>query len=330
MPRDRTTTVTGRPPLADPFAAAAATRPPGKGRPDDVLRRLELTITHRLDGMLHGDHLGLVPGHGSELGETRAYVAGDDVRRIDWNVTARMQEPYIRSTIADRELESWIVVDRSPSIDFGTAECEKTDLALAAAAAIGFLTDHAGNRIGSVLLEPTGERVFPARGGRAHLQSILHALAGAVRSDDGEVDLALSLRRLSSVIRRRGLIVVISDFLDDSDWERSLRLLAMHHEVLAVEIVDPRELDLPAVGMLSLVDPETGQVLRVNTSKASLRRQYAAAATEQRATIAASIRRAGAGHLSLSTDRDWVHDLVRFVALRRLRAAGPSAVRVAR
>lgn len=316
---------------SDPFAAASATRPGGRGRPDDILRRLELTITHRLDGLLHGDHLGLVPGHGSELGETRGYVAGDDVRRIDWNVTARMQTPYIRSTIADRELESWIIVDRSPSIDFGTADCEKADLALAAAAAIGFLTDHTGNRIGAVLLGPDGERVYPARGGRRHLQSILHALATAEPSKDGTtVDLAAGLKRLAPTLRRRGLVVVISDFIDAGDWERSLRVLAMRHEVLAIEILDPRELELPAVGRLSLVDPETGHTLQVDTSAARLRTRYAEAAAEQRAAIAGALRRAGAGHLQLRTDRDWVHDLVQYVARRRMHAAGPQAIRVSR
>lgn len=316
---------------SDPFAAASATRPGGRGRPDDILRRLELTITHRLDGLLHGDHLGLVPGHGSELGETRGYVAGDDVRRIDWNVTARMQSPYIRSTIADRELESWIVVDRSPSLDFGTADCEKSDLALAAAAAIGFLTDHTGNRIGAVLLDPDGERVFPARGGRRHLQSILHALVTAEPTADGSsVDLAASLGRLAPTLRRRGLVVVISDFLDPGDWERSLRILATRHEVLAIEILDPRELELPAVGRLSLVDPETGRTLQVDTSAARLRTRYAEAAAAQREAIAGALRRAGAGHLQLRTDRDWVHDLVQYVARRRMRAAGPQAIRVSR
>ena len=316
---------------SDPFAAASATRLGGRGRPDDILRRLELTITHRLDGLLHGDHLGLVPGHGSELGETRGYVAGDDVRRIDWNVTARMQSPYIRSTIADRELESWIVVDRSPSLDFGTADCEKSDLALAAAAAIGFLTDHTGNRIGAVLLDPDGERVFPARGGRRHLQSILHALVTAEPTADGSsVDLAASLGRLAPTLRRRGLVVVISDFLDPGDWERSLRILATRHEVLAIEILDPRELELPAVGRLSLVDPETGRTLQVDTSAARLRTRYAEAAAAQREAIAGALRRAGAGHLQLRTDRDWVHDLVQYVARRRMRAAGPQAIRVSR
>jgi uncharacterized protein (DUF58 family) len=319
-----------RTPTTDPFAAAAATRHGRTGDPEAVLRRLELTVTHRLDGLLHGDHLGLVPGHGSELGETRPYVAGDDVRRIDWNVTARMQSPHLRATIADRELETWIVVDRSPSIDFGTADCRKADLALAAAAAVGFLTDHTGNRIGGVLLEPTGDRVIPARGGRRHLQVLLHALLADPPATTRRVALDEGLARLSRTVRRRGLVVVISDFLDDGDWERWMRLLAIHHEVLAVEVVDPRELELPAVGALALVDPETGRTRHVDTSSPKLRARYAEAAAVQRADIAAALRRAGAGHLQLRTDRDWVHDLVRYVALRRAHAAGSSALRVAR
>lgn len=301
-----------------------------RAQPDEILRRLELTVTHRLDGLLHGDHLGLVPGHGSELGETRAYVAGDDVRRIDWNVTARLQSPYIRTTIADRELETWVVIDRSPSLDFGTATSTKAELALAATAAVGFLTNHTGNRIGAVLLEPQSDQVIPARGGRAHLMRVLHTLATEELPTEGSVDLAAGFRRLQAITRRRGLVVVISDFLTDGDWERPLRSLATHHEVLAIEVVDPRELELPAVGTLTLIDPETGRSQRVDTSSRQLRTRYAAAAAEQRAGIATALKRAGVEHCVLRTDRDWVYDLVRYVAARRQRKMGTRAVRVAR
>ncbi len=318
------------PQAADPFARATATSG-DRRRPDEILRRLELTITHRLDGLLHGDHQGLVPGHGSELGETRAYVAGDDVRRIDWNVTARLQTPYLRATIADRELETWVVLDRSPSLDFGTAACTKADLALAATAAVGFLTNHTGNRIGAVLADPGNEHVVPARGGRGHLMRILHSIARADTPDHGSVDLGEALGRLDTVLRRRGLVVVVSDFLSSGDWERPLRRLGLRHEVLGVEVVDPRELELPAVGALSLVDPETGRSRRINSSSAELRARYAAAARDQRNQIASAFSRAGVEHLQLRTDRDWVRDLVRYVALRRRRATGPgAAVRVAR
>jgi len=303
-------------------SATTALRP----RTAEILRHLELTINHRLDGLLHGDHLGLVPGHGSDLGETRAYVAGDDVRRIDWNVTARMQEPYLRVTIADRELETWVVLDRSGSLTFGTARCTKADLALAATGAVGFLTAHTGNRIGALFVDPDGDRVIPARGGRAHLMQLLHRVATGDGSPEGPVDLARSLDRLGPTLHRRGLVVVISDFLGDHAWERPLRRLGVRHEVLAVEIVDPRELTLPDVGAVALRDPETGRSVRVDTSSSELRSRYAAAAGAQRAAVAAGIRRAGVEHLQLRTDRDWVHDLVRYVALRRRRMVGPGAV----
>ena len=318
------------PAAADPFARASAALAGGKGRPEEILRRLELTITHRLDGLLQGNYLGLVPGHGSELGETREYVAGDDVRRIDWNVTARMQAPYIRQTIADRELETWLVVDRSPSVDFGTAACEKSDLVLAAAASIGFLTSHTGNRIGAVLAEPTGDRIFPARGGRQHLMSVLHTLATSERSESGSADLAGALTRLTTLFGRRGLVVVISDFLDGDAWQKPLQRLAVRHEVLAIEVIDPRELELPNVGMLALVDPESGRLVHVDTSHQRTRTRYASAALDQRRLIAENLKRAGADQMTLRTDRDWLRDIVRFVAMRNRKVTTSPAVRITR
>ncbi len=303
-----------------------ATRPPanlppssaGAG-PEEVLRRLDLLVTRRLDGLLQGDYLGLVPGHGSELGETRPYQAGDDVRRIDWNVTARMQSPHLRQTIADRELESWVLLDLSPSLEFGTAYCEKRDLAVSAAAAVGFLTARTGNRFGALVLEPKGASTLPARSGRASLMAALHHMVTSPRGAEGATDLAGGLRRLDAITRRRGLCVVISDFLHPDGWEVPLRHLAHRHETLAVEVVDPRELELPDVGVLRLVDTRSGQVREVQTADAKLRRRYAAAAAEQRAAIAAHLRRAGVDHLQLRTDRDWLLDLVRFVVGRRQR-----------
>src|SRR5258708_11942112 len=166
--------------------------------PDEVLRRLELTVTRKLDGLLQGDYRGLVPGHGSELGETRQYQPGDDTRRIDWNVTARMRVPHVRETIADRELETWLLVDQSASLAVGTANCENRDLVLNAAGAIGFLTSRAGNRLGAMLLRPGAEPVIvPARGGRMPLQSVLHRVITAPRVDGGgPTNLATGIERL--------------------------------------------------------------------------------------------------------------------------------------
>lgn len=273
----------------------------------------------------------MVPGHGSELGETRGYQAGDDVRRIDWNVTARFQEPYVRDTIADRELETWALVDVGPSMDFGTAFCEKRDLAASAAAAVGFLTNRTGNRFGAMLAGPGEPVVIPARGGRNHLMSSLHRVVTSPRLDKGQVDLALAMRRLSAMARRRGLVVVVSDFLTDPEgWARPLRQIATRHETIAVEIIDPRELALPAVGLLSVVDPGTGRTREVPTASKKLRARYAEAAADQRATIAEALRTAGVDHLVLRTDRDWLLDVVRFVADRRSRVHARRRVRGAR
>lgn len=306
-------------------ASAFAGPPPtlSGDRVDAVLSKLELTVKRRLDGLLQGNHLGLVPGPGSEPGESRVYHPGDDVRRMDWPVTARTTVPHVRETIADRELETWAVVDLSPSLDFGTAACEKRDLAIAGLAAIVYLTQHGGNRIGVIIT--TGESVvrLPARAGRAHARGVLRTVAQMPRAAKGRRgDLAAALEMLRRPLRRRGLAVVVSDFLGEPSWEAPLRALAHRHEALAVEVLDPRELDLPSVGLLTVVDPESGQQMEVQTADRTLRENYAAAARGQRAQIAAAMRRAAVPHLSLRTDRDWLLDIVRFVAARRRSASG--------
>ena len=290
--------------------------------PEEVLKRLELTVNRKLDGILHGEHQGLLPGPGSEPGEARLYLPGDDVRRIDWAVTARTGEPHVRMPIAERELETWVVADLSASLDFGTADCEKRDLAINALGAIGFLTDRVGNRIGGLVVHAGGTSRLPARSGDQHLRALLLKVITAPRGDGhGRTDLAAALREVDRLARRRGLVVVVSDFLTDPGWEKAMRALATRHQVLAVEVVDRRELELPDVGLLSMVDPETGAYLEVQTSDAGLRRRFAEAAAEQRKTIASSLRVAGADHLQLRTDRDWLRDLVTFVDQRRRRRA---------
>jgi uncharacterized protein (DUF58 family) len=298
-------------------------RDAGPAEAEAVLSRLELTIRRRLDGLLQGNHLVLVPGPGSEAGESREYHPGDDVRRMDWPVTARTTVPHVRQTIADRELETWAVVDLSPSLDFGTARCEKRDLAVAAVAAVAHLTGRGGNRFGALVTTGTELRRFPARSGRAHTTTMLRKLAGTPRAERGRRgDLAAALEALRRPPRRRGFAVVVSDFLGEQSWERPMRALSVRHDVLAVEVLDPVELGLPAVGLLTLVDPETGDLLEVQTARKDLREKYAAAAARQRAEIAAALRRAGAAHLQLRTDRDWLVDILRFVAARRRGASG--------
>ncbi|AVT35457.1 DUF58 domain-containing protein [Plantactinospora sp. BB1] len=310
--------------------------------PHRRLRRLELAITRRLDGLLHGQHLGLLPGAGSELTGSREYRPGEDeVRRMDWAVTARTGVPHVREVDADRELTTWVLVDSTPSMDFGTAELEKRELAVAATAAIGYLTASHGNRLGGHLLGADGIRRFPARTGREHLLGLLHTLLAAPRGPAGSrpPSLAQALAGLHRAAPRRGLVVVVSDWLDglpdpagdppgrDSaeerpEWETELRRLAVRHQVLAVEVTDPRELDLPDVGLITLVDPESGRRREISTGSRRLRERYADAARQQRALLRRALRRAGAAHLALRTDRDWVTDIVRHVyAQRRLAAA---------
>jgi uncharacterized protein (DUF58 family) len=286
-------------------------------RADATLARLQLVITRKLDGLLQGDYLGLLPGPGSEPGESREYRPGDDVRRMDWPVTARTTTPHVRQTIADRELETWLAVDLSASLDFGTAAHLKRDLAVAAAAAVAHLTVRGGNRIGAVI--GSGETVIrlPARPGRKEAQGLLRAIA-RTPSVPGRSDLGVLVDALNRPPRRRGMAAVISDFLvPPQQWARPLRKLAVRHDVLAVEILDPRELELADVGVLAVADPETGLIHEIQTSDRRMRERYAAAAAAQRTAVAAAIRAAGAAHLRLRTDSDWLLDIVRFVAAAR-------------
>ncbi|SDL63300.1 Protein of unknown function DUF58 [Nonomuraea maritima] len=295
---------------------------------EQALRRLELTVTRRLDGLLHGAHLGLLPGAGSEAGDTRVYVPGeDDVRRMDWAVTARTTVPHVRDLVADRELETWALVDLSPSMDFGTADTDKRDLVVAATGAIGFLSSRLGDRFGAFVIHDEYVHRVPARTGRPALYGLLHSLMDAPRGQvvDDPPDLAEGIDILSASRRRRGMRLIVSDFLDahpdldpaaERPWERPIRRLAARHQVLAVEVVDPRELELPDVGRVAFADPETGNVREVHLSP-QVRQAYAEAAALQREGTRRALRRAGVAHLVLRTDRDWVFDVAQFVLRQR-------------
>jgi uncharacterized protein (DUF58 family) len=317
----------------------------GLARSEAVLSRLQLLVTRKLDGLLQGDYVGLLPGPGSEAGESREYRPGDDVRRMDWPVTARTTTPHVRRTVADRELETWMAIDLSASLDFGTARWLKRDLVIAAATAMAHLSIRGGNRIGAVVgtgsaapLPSVAGRVWrrrkdtpaadaapeepaivrmPARPGRKEAQGLLRAIA-RTQSRPGRTDLGELIDRLNRPPRRRGVAVVISDFLAPVDsWARPVRKLGVRHDVLAIEVVDPRELELPDVGVLVLSDPETGSLHEVQTADPALRARYAEAAGRQRGDIARALRAAGAAHLRLRTDTDWLLDIVRFVAAQR-------------
>ncbi len=278
-----------------------------------ALRSLELISLRRLDGLLQGDYRGLFPGAGSEWSDARTYVLGDDPRRIDWPVTARTGETMVRDTVADHELELWLVVDTSASLAFGTGRAEKSVVARDLAATLGLVAARGGNRVGCV---GAGNGAFvPARSGRAHLAAILGALQRPV---DGTTDaLASALASLRRVASRPGIVVVISDFLAGDGWARLLRALSARHDVIAIEVVDQREMALPDVGLIQLVDPETGRRRLVDTRDQRVRADYAAAAAAQRGRIAWDVTAAGAQHLRVHTDGDWVADVARFVSRRR-------------
>src|SRR5439155_932540 len=217
--------------------STAALLPGSRQDPEGLLRKLELSVTRRLDGLLQGDYRGLIPGPGTEADDARPYEPGDDVRRIDWPLTARSGTPHVRNTIADRELEAWAVVDGSASMEFGTATCTKRHLAIAAVAALGFLTARGGNRVGAMVLTGGRPRIVPPRSGRPSLMALLHTVAVRPATGDGtSVDLADGIRRAGQTARRAGLVAVISDFLCPSDWSAALRSLAVRGHVIAIEI----------------------------------------------------------------------------------------------
>ncbi|GGF42070.1 DUF58 domain-containing protein [Williamsia phyllosphaerae] len=294
----------------------------GAGTLDDptltaALKTLEITVRRKLDGVLQGDHMGLIPGPGSEPGEARMYQPGDDVRRMDWSVTARTTHAHVRQMVADRELETWLVVDMSASLDFGTVNGTKRDLSVAACAAITHLTLGGGNRIGAIVA--TGDTIvrIPARSGRAHALNLLKTIATTRRSSDGvRGDLNAGIDALRRPERRRGLAVVVSDFLGPIDWDRPLRAVGGHHELLGVEVLDPRDMALPDVGEVVLRDAESGQVREITVTD-RVRDDFARAARAHQSDVHRTLRTCGAPTLTLSTDRDWISDVVRFVVRRR-------------
>jgi uncharacterized protein (DUF58 family) len=299
------------------------------------LRRLELLITRRLDGMLRGEFLGIRPGPGTDYAGTRQYEPGDDARRIDWNLTARSLSPQLRTTDADRELRTWVVVDRSASMNFGTAEREKADVAFATVAAFGFLTGRHGNQFG--VMVAGGDRVvrLGPSSTRPALLATLSRLYDMPRRETpprSGADLAGALHALAQSRPRRGQVVVVSDFLDGSEWAVHLRRLAFAHDVVAVHVIDRRELELPAMGMLTLVDAESGRELSVQSNSKALRERYARAAQQRHDEIKSKIQDARGDHLVLTTDRDWLLDIVRFIAGSRTfrRVADPARESVLR
>jgi uncharacterized protein (DUF58 family) len=292
---------------------------PGPGpMPDALLRALDISIGRRMEGLLAGDYRSSLYGDGTELAQVRPYVPGDDVRRIDWNVTARTNEPHVRVQLAERVLVTWLVLDTSASMQFGTAERRKADVAEGAAIAIGHVATRRGNRLGVVTFGDSRPRALPARQGRMGLVGLLTALRQ--EPDDarvGSTSLGEALSRTGALTRQRSLVVVVSDFRGPRDWRRPLLELAGRHDVLALEVRDPREQQLSNVGALWLVDPETGRLLRVDTRSRRLRERFAAAAAHERSDMERELASVGVRHLVLSTSGDWLRTLAVFLRRKR-------------
>lgn len=287
--------------------------------PERIVHRLDWTVVRRLDGLIHGDYRTRLYGSGLELADLREYEPGDDVRRIDWNVTARTATPYVRQLVAERELTAWLLLDRSMSMTFGAADRTKGAVMLEFTAVMARLLTRNGNRVGAVLYDNTVEEVLPPRSGRNQVLRITHALLREPRNPGTATELAGLLREAFDTIRRRSLVFVVSDFISEPGWERDLALLARRHEVVAVRLVDPRELDLPDAGLLVLEDAETGAQMFVDTSDPGFRRRFKAAAAAREERLAVAARRAGVDLYPLRTDEDLVRALVRMVETHRRR-----------
>ncbi|HEY3921458.1 MAG TPA: DUF58 domain-containing protein [Gaiellaceae bacterium] len=296
------------------IAAAGRERTAARPGPGIVtaesLEALELLIARRVDGLLAGDYRSAFTGVGTELHQVRPYEPGDDVRRIDWNVTARTGTPHVRVELAERVLVTWLVFDASASMDFGTTERRKADVAEGVALAIGHAATRRGNRLGLITFGPDDQRWRRPRQGRRGLLLTLSALR---QEPAGNGSLGDALALLDGLAVQRSLVVIVSDFRGKRDWRGPLLRVAGRHPTVAIEIRDPREQELADVGELRLVDPETGRHLRVDTGDANLRSRFATAARQEREGLVKLLASAGVRHTHLSTEGDWLRPLAMFL-----------------
>ncbi len=284
--------------------------------PEALLHRLDWRVLRRLDGHLQGDHRTSFLGAGLDVADLREYQPDDDVRRIDWNVTARMNEPYVRQYDEDRDLTVWFLVDRSPSMQFGHNERSKEVVVAELVTALTRLFTNRGNRVGSVLWNNAVEAMIEPRSGRTQVLRIARQLLRPPTALGTQTSLTGLLRTASGLARRRSLIFVVSDFLSEPGWESALRHLATRHEVIAIRLTDPQEVEIPDAGLVVVQDAETGQQLTVDTSDPKFRRRFAEAAQVREAELAASAVRSGVDLFALSTDDDLTRALLRMASHR--------------
>jgi uncharacterized protein (DUF58 family) len=286
-----------------------------------ILRRLEWTVIRRLDGVLHGDYRTLFRGFGLDLADLREYQYNDDVRHIDWNVTARLQVPYVREFNEDREVTAWFLLDLSPSVDFGSQDVRKRSLSVDFVTVLARLLTRHGNRVGALFYGDRVDAVIPAGSGRRHVLHILHRMLTRPEMPRAAVtDLKTFLQAGQSMIKRRSLVFIVSDFISATGWAEPLALLAQRHEILAVRLYDPLEMELPDLGMVVVQDSETGEQLFVDTHDKRFRARFARMAAERERTLRESLRTAGVDALELSTGDDLVDAILRFADLRKRRS----------
>ena len=301
-------------------ASPTAEAPRAAGTAEAVLRRLEWTVLKRLDGALHGDYRTLFRGAGLDLADLREYQYNDDVRRIDWNVTARLQVPYVREYHEDRELAAWFLVDMSASVDFGSGGTSKQQLAAEFVGLLARVLTRRGNRVGLLRYGSRVDTVIAPRTGRRHVLHLLASLLQPPAGTAGQTDLGEMLQHALRVLRRRSLLFIVSDFISVPGWAPWLARLAQRHEVIAIRLYDPLEMKLPDIGGVLMQDAETGEQVWVDTHDAGFRRRFAAAAERREEALRAALADAGVDTLELCTDEDLASAILRFADLRKRRS----------
>ena len=288
--------------------------------PERILQRLDWKVIRRLDGILQGDYRSLFYGAGLDLADLREYQFEDDIRYIDWNVTARMDSPYVRQYIEDREITAWFLLDLSPSVDFGTVHTLKRNLLIDFVGLMARLLTRHGNRVGAIFYGSKVERVIPARSGRLQVLRLINDLTKQPKlSRSPTTNLTALLESAYRSINRRSLVFIVSDFFSTPGWERPLSMLNQRHEVLAVRLSDPREAELPDIGMIVMEDAETGEQLYIDTHQKKSRDRFQAAAQRREAELNAAFRRGQVDILPLSTEDDMLRSIVRFAMMRKQR-----------
>jgi uncharacterized protein (DUF58 family) len=290
--------------------------------PEKILLRLDWHVVRRLDGLLQGDYRSLFYGFGVDFADLREYQPEDDIRYIDWNVTARMNTPYVRQYLEDREITAWFLLDLSPSVDFGTVGVQKRSMLVDFVAVLARLMTRHGNRVGAMMFGSRIQHTVPARGGRVQVLRLINdLLKQPLLSRVPPTDLTPFFEGALHAIKRRSLIFVISDFLSEPGWERPLNMLGQKHEVVAIRLMDPREAELPDVGMVVMEDAETGEQLFVDTHDAKFRRRFLEGVQRREEELARAFKRAGVDMLTLSTEDDLIRAILRFAKRREKRKA---------